>query len=72
LKFLRHNLIHTSFSTPLIPFFVLINKNPKVASESLAKFSELLRYQLYECNEQQIPVLQELTYLENFIEPQKA
>ena len=42
-----------------------------MASESLAKFSVLLRYQLYECNVHQFPVSQELSYLENFVELQK-
>jgi LytS/YehU family sensor histidine kinase len=42
-----------------------------MASASLAKFSELLRYQLYECNDQQISLGKELSYLENFIELEK-
>jgi two-component system, LytTR family, sensor kinase len=71
LKFLRAQFNpHFLFNT-INSIFVLIHKNPKMASESLAKFSGLLRYQLYECNEQQIPVTQEFSYLENFIELQK-
>lgn len=57
---------HFLFNT-INSIFFLIHKNPDRASDSLAKFSELLRYQLYECNDLQIPLRNELTYLENFI-----
>ncbi|HTF19307.1 MAG TPA: histidine kinase [Chryseolinea sp.] len=51
--------------------FFLIHKNPSKASASLAKFSELLRHQLYECNDHLIPLSKELSYLNNYIELEK-
>ncbi len=71
LKFLRSQFNpHFLFNT-INSIFFLIHKNPAKASNSLAKFSDLLRYQLYECNETQIPLRNEVTYLESFIELEK-
>jgi sensor histidine kinase YesM len=71
LKFLRSQFNpHFLFNT-INSIFFLIHKNPVKASSSLAKFSDLLRYQLYECNEMQIPLRNEVAYLESFIELEK-
>ena len=71
LKFLRSQFNpHFLFNT-INSIFVLINKNTEMATESLVKFSNLLRYQLYECNEQTILLSKEITYVESFIELEK-
>lgn len=68
LKYLKSQINpHFLFNT-INSIFVLIHKNPDLASESLASFSEMLRYQLYECNDPKIPLSKELHFLENFIE----
>lgn len=67
LNYLRYQFNpHFLFNT-INSIFFLIHKNPDMASASLARFSELLRYQLYECNGERIPLSGEIAYLENFI-----
>ena len=68
LKFLKSQFNpHFLFNT-INSIFVLINKNTEMASESLVKFSSLLRYQLYECNTPMIQLHNEIQYIKSFIE----
>ena len=68
LKFLKYQFNpHFLFNT-INSIFFLIHKNPDVASASLAKFSDLLRHQLYENNDSLIALNKETSYLENFVE----
>lgn len=40
--------------------------NPEGAKGTLVSLADLLRYQLYECNAEYIPIAKELAYLENY------
>lgn len=48
-----------------------IDKKNNKAREIILKFSEMLRYQLYECNADQIDIEKEISYLFNFVELQQ-
>src|SRR6201996_3673092 len=71
LKFLKYQFNPHFLFNSINSIFFLIHKNPDMASASLAKFSELLRHQLYESNDNLILLKKEVDYLENFIELEK-
>lgn len=48
--------------------FFQIDKQNTVARETLSKFSDMLRYQLYECNGKEIAIEKEMLYLKNYVE----
>jgi len=51
--------------------YVLIEEDKKIASETLLRFSELLRYQLYECSVAKMPLQKETDFIKNFIQLEK-
>lgn len=48
-----------------------IDKKNTVARDTLSAFSEMLRYQLYECNGKEIPIEKEINYLRNYVDLQR-
>lgn len=48
-----------------------IDRHNNVARSMLLQFSDMLRYQLYECNTERIDIDKEVTYLNNFVALQK-
>lgn len=71
LRFLKYQFNPHFLFNSINSIFFLIHKNPDVASSSLAKFSELLRHHLYECNDDLVPLDKEIAYLHNFIALEK-
>lgn len=51
--------------------YFMIDKQNKEARETLSSFSDMLRYQLYECNGAEIAIEKEISYLKNYVELQR-
>jgi len=70
LKFLKAQYHPHFLFNALNTIYFQMDDNVGDAKKSIEKFSELLRYQLYD-QQQTVPVSQELLYLQNFIDLQK-
>ncbi|THU32480.1 histidine kinase [Niastella caeni] len=71
LKFLKAQYHPHFLFNALNTVYFQMDDNVAEAKKSIEKFSELLRYQLYD-QQQTVPVNQELHYLHNFIDLQKV
>jgi len=71
LKFLKAQYHPHFLFNALNTIYFQMDEDVAAAKQSVEKFSELLRYQLYD-QQQTVPVSQEMKYLENFIRLQQA
>ncbi|HXB96297.1 MAG TPA: histidine kinase [Puia sp.] len=68
LRFLKSQMNPHFLFNAINSIYVLIKKDPALAEHTLASFSDMLRYQLYDCATDYIPIEKEITYLENYIQ----
>lgn len=71
LKFLRAQLNPHFMFNSLNTIYFQIPVEAEAARKSLVHFSDLLRYQVYECNVDKISIQKEVKYIESFVELQK-
>lgn len=71
LNFLKSQIKPHFLFNSLNSVYFLIDKNNPAARNALQRFSDMLRYQLYECNGEKIPVEKEIGYLKDYVDLQK-
>lgn len=71
LNFLKSQINPHFVFNSLNSVYFLINKDNLEAREALHKFSEMLRYQLYEMNEEKVPIEKEVRYLKDYMDLQQ-
>jgi len=71
LNFLKSQINPHFLFNSLNSVYFLIHKNNDDARKALHKFSEVLRYQLYEANDNKIPIEKEIHYLRDYVDLQQ-
>ena len=71
LNFLKSQINPHFLFNSLNSVYFLIDKENEQARRALHKFSDMLRYQLYECNGERIPVEKEVGYLKDYVDLQQ-
>lgn len=71
LKFLKSQINPHFLFNSLNSVYFLIDRSNREAREALHKFSDMLRYQLYECNGDRIGIEKELMYLQDYVDLQR-
>ena len=71
LNFLKSQINPHLLFNSLNAIYFLIDKQNVAARQSLLQFSDLLRYQLYDCNADTIEIEKEVTYLQDYIKLQR-
>jgi len=72
LNFLRAQFNPHFLFNSINSIYAHIDKSNKQARNMLLVFSDMLRYQLYECNVEQIALDKEISYIKNYITLQKS
>ncbi len=67
LQYLKAQINPHALFNSLNAVYFLIDKENRAAREMLMQFAELLRYQLYDCNTDAIPIEKEAQYVANFV-----
>jgi two-component system LytT family sensor kinase len=70
LSFLKGQINPHFLFNSLNNILFLIDKSNREARDTLLKFSEMLRYQLYDCSSDFIEIEKELQYIKNYVEIQ--
>lgn len=65
---LKEQINPSAFFKILHQSSILVKEQPAKASAMLMKLSQLLRYQLYDCNRNQVLLTAEISFLRNFLE----
>jgi len=71
LNFLKSQINPHFVFNSLNAVYFLIDKENTAARDSLEKFSDMLRYQLYECSAQEVGIEKEVGYLRDYIDLQR-